>query len=461
MTPKPGLAAHILALAALSIGLAAAFAATACGDDGGSGAASSDSRTIPQPPLGKLSKLPIAPEGERADLAVPSFSDPTDVTNPLFPIGELHSALLLGKAEGKPLRVETTLLPGTKTIDWNGSQVETLESQYVAFLDGRLHEVALDWYAQADDGSVWYLGEDVFNYEHGVIADTEGTWLAGREGPAAMIMPADPRVGDVYRPENAPGRVFEEVTVKSVGRTVDGPRGPVDGAIVVEELHQDGKHEDKTFAPGYGEFTTGAGADVEAVALAVPTDALAGSPPAELETISTGADDVFDAAGSSDWKTASAALDRITSAWATYRAGDVPVLLDAQMNAALETLAGAVGAARARDAREAALDVARAGLDLQLRYRLPAEIDLARFDVWTRQLLVDAAAGDEAAVAGDVTTLEWIRDRVAHALDGSATRRIDAELRYLRATADAEELAAATEAAARLRETLTGLEPTT
>jgi hypothetical protein len=28
-------------------------------------------------------------------------------------------------------------------------------SQYLAYLDGRITEVALDRYAQADDGSVW------------------------------------------------------------------------------------------------------------------------------------------------------------------------------------------------------------------------------------------------------------------------------------------------------------------
>ena len=65
----------------------------------------------------------------------------------------------------------------------DGDQVETLESQYVAFLDGRLHEVALDWYAQDDGGAVWYFGEDVFNYEDGAVADTGGTWLAGARRP--------------------------------------------------------------------------------------------------------------------------------------------------------------------------------------------------------------------------------------------------------------------------------------
>lgn len=111
-------------------------------------------------------------------------------------------------------------------------------------------------YAQADDGSVWYFGEDVFDFRDGAIVVTEGTWLAGRDGPAAMIMPADPQVGDVYRPENAPGIVFEEVTVASVQETLDGPLGPIEGGMLASELHMDGGTEDKFFAPGYGEFST-------------------------------------------------------------------------------------------------------------------------------------------------------------------------------------------------------------
>ena len=61
--------------------------------------------------------------------------------------------------------------------------------QYVAYSGGRILEVALDWYAQADDGSVWYFGEDVFNYEDGVVADTHGTWLAGKDGRQAVSCP--------------------------------------------------------------------------------------------------------------------------------------------------------------------------------------------------------------------------------------------------------------------------------
>ena len=339
---------RILAGVLLVVGVAAALVAYA-GRDGNSSDAASSPTTIPQPTQAQLeasglAALPLAPESERVDIAAPTFSTPTSFTNPLFPISELHSAILNGTVEGKPFHTETTLLPQTRIIEWaEGQQVETLVSQYVAYLDGRIEEVALDYYAQADDGSVWYFGEDVFNYsEDGTIADTEGTWLAGKEGPPAMIMPARPQIGDAHRPENVPGLVFEEVAVKSVDETVDGPTGPVDGAIVGQELHQDGSFSDKTFAPGYGEFYSAHEGDVEAIALAVPTDALDGPPPTELEALSAGADDTFTAVRARDWKATAAGVAALTDAWEAHRAGGVPPRLATEMARALETLARAV-----------------------------------------------------------------------------------------------------------------------
>jgi hypothetical protein len=237
---------------------------------------------VPQPTPAQmvasgLGRLPVAPLSRRIDLVAPPFSDSTNVTNLLFPISQLGSVVLNGRVDGKAFRTETTLLPDTRIVEWSPGQcVKTLVSQYVAYLDGRIQEAALDFYAQADDRSVWYFGEDVYNYESGAVADTSGTWLAGKEGPAAMIMPGDPKVGDVHRPENIAGLVWEEVAVKTIGKTVDGPRGRVAGALVGRELHDDGTFSDKLFAPGYGEFYTAHEGDVEALALAVPTDALPG-----------------------------------------------------------------------------------------------------------------------------------------------------------------------------------------
>ena len=404
---------------ALGLTIAAALLAAGC-DRGGS------SSTIVQP---VVPDLPVAPESERVDLATPKFSDPTSVTNPLFPISDLASVLLLGEVDGEAFRTEVTLLPETRIIPWEGKQVEVLVSQYVAFLDGRLHEVALDFYAQDDDGAVWYFGEDVFNFADGAIVDTHGTWIAGKDGPAAMIMPADPQVGDVYRPENIPGFVFEEVTVKAVDETLDGPLGPVEGGLLIEELHMDSTTESKTFAPGYGEFFTSGGGDVEALDLAVPTDALGEPTPTELVTLVDGAAEVFDAAETENWDAARATVEGMTAAWETVRAGEVPARLEEALDAALDELAATVDERAAAAARQAAIDVERLGLDLQLRHRPVTEIDMARFGLWTDQLLVDAAAGDAAAVNGDVFSLDYIRDRIQHILDEADPDRAQSRAR--------------------------------
>ena len=55
--------------------------------------------------------FPLAPDEERVDLEPPVFSDPTTIDNPLFPISNLHSVVLLGNDEGHPIRIETTLMP--------------------------------------------------------------------------------------------------------------------------------------------------------------------------------------------------------------------------------------------------------------------------------------------------------------------------------------------------------------
>jgi len=403
--------------------------------------------------------LPIAPLADRVDLEAPSFSNPTHVDNPLHPTGQIQSAVYLGSAGGLPFRSEVTLLPLTKIIELNGQPVEVLESQYFATLNGRIHEVALDWYAQADDGSVWYFGEDVFNYEDGRVADTYGTWLAGRDGPAAMIMPAQPQVGHVYRPENIPGVVFEEVMVQATSVTVDGPIGPVPGAIVVRELHMDGSYEEKTFAPGYGEFFTGGGGDLEALALAIPTDFQSGALPEELTTLSTDTDRIFDSALRRDWQAAKAELAGVLAAWEGLREVQVPGMLESEMDRALEALSLAVGSQQAAEAGQAAIGVGRAALDLQLQYRPSTEIEMARFQLMARQLGLDAAAEDTAGVSGDVASLVWIRDRFIQRLSNPEAQSINGLLGEIRAAADGEDLQAAAQAAGRLGDLLVLLRP--
>jgi hypothetical protein len=435
-------------------------AAGACTGSGSSaGAGSTAGSPIPQPVLPR--SIPVAPNTERVDMTVPTFSRPTDVTNPLFPVSRQGSVLFVGHVDGKPFRTEVTLLPSTRVIDWGGQRIETLVSQYVAYLDGRLQEVAYDLYAQADDGSVWYFGEDVADLAHGDIVTKEGTWTAGKDGPAQMIMPGDPQVGDVFRTENIPGIAFEQVTVESIDETLRGPVGPLPGGMVGQELHMDGSTEQKLFAPGYGEFFTRDGKDVEALATAVPTDAVQGGTPEQLSTLATGADRVGEAAAAGNWSGATKAVAMMDAAWRSFRGGEVPHLEVPWVDRALSSLAAA---ARAKDelrARQASVDAEQRIIDLELRYRSPLETDLARFGLWTTQLLVDADAYDAAAVNGDVFTLFYVRDRIIGALTPAQLTDVNTLIDRLQVAGADHDVVHAAAAATKLRDVVAGIEAAT
>jgi len=392
--------------------------------------------------------LVTAPDSERVDLEPPTFSHPTEITNPLFPVTEITQFIQDGEEAGAKLHFEVTPLPETKVIEWDGQAVETVQSQFVAYQDGRILEAAVDFFAQADDGSVWYFGEDVANYEDGEIANTDGTWLAGKDGPPGMIMPADPQVGDVYRPENIPDFVFEEVTVQSTTETVDGPRGPIEGALLVEELLMDGIKEDKTFAPGYSEFMAHVEVEDELItlALAVPIDAVGGPVPAELSTISTGAATGLEQTAAGDWDAATTKVTELRAALETYTADDHPPLLVARLGYALDQLEGAVADRATADAGTASLLVTWAVLDLEVQHREVADVDADRLAQWAHQVTVDAEADEAAAVLGDVAVLETIAARVVHIL-GAQRDAVSAALVDLRTAADDGDLAAAADAA--------------
>ncbi len=405
----------------------------------------------------KVGGLDLAPETERVDLEVPTFSDPTRIDNPLFPVGRGDSNVLLGRVEGQPFRSEVTVLPEPRFIEWNGERVETVVSQYTAFLGGRIHEVAQDLYAQDDDGAVWYFGEDVFNFADGVVADTEGTWFAGKDGPAAMIMPPDPQVGDVYRPEKIPGLVFEEVTVKSTEEDVQGPQGKVEDALRVSELHMGGQLEGKTFAPGYGEFYTSGGGDVEALAVGLPTDALPGSTSESLERLWAASTRLYDGAiTKQDQQAVESAVKAIGAAWSTLREDDVPPLLRDALASEMVELEAAVNGT---GSGQQSVDIARLALDLRLRYTPREEIDLGRLELWVRQLVIDIDRSDPAGVAGDLACLDLVRARVAHAYPSKALSSLDEALGGLRVASVNGNIEAAKAQAAEARQIVTELKP--
>ncbi|HEY5640036.1 MAG TPA: hypothetical protein VIW01_08295 [Dehalococcoidia bacterium] len=225
-----------LGLALIAVLLAMAVAA--CGGDDNSGAGS-PTATAP------------------ADGGIDPADFSTVIDNPLFPLSSFTSMIYEGEEvdpdtdEAFTTRVEMTVLPETKTV----AGVEVLVVQDQAFEDGELIESTLDYYAQHTDGSVYYFGEDVDNYEDGELKDHEGSWLAGEgENQPGIIMPPVPAVGDVFQQEKAPGIAEDEMTVLSLTESVSVPAGDFTDCLETEDVNplDEGAVEFKYYCQGVG-----------------------------------------------------------------------------------------------------------------------------------------------------------------------------------------------------------------
>jgi hypothetical protein len=128
---------------------------------------------------------------------------------------------------------------------------------------------------------------------------------------------------------------------------------------------------------------------------------------------------------------------------------------------ALSSLAAAVRAKDELRARQASIDAEQRIVDLELRYRSPLETDLARFGLWTTQLLVDADAHDAAAVNGDVFTLFYMRDRIIGALTPAQLTDVNTLIDRLQVAGADQDVVRAAAAATKLRDVVGRIETAT
>ncbi|MGH2948730.1 MAG: hypothetical protein ACRDPC_21160 [Solirubrobacteraceae bacterium] len=119
---------------------------------------------------------------------------------------------------------------------------------------GQLVEHTHDYYAQRDDGSVWYLGERINDYQDGKIVGHKGQWLAGRgNAKPGLFMPADPKVGEDFQQERAPGVAEDRSTVVALGVDVRTPAGSFSDCIKTKDFAPlDDVTEFKFYCPGVG-----------------------------------------------------------------------------------------------------------------------------------------------------------------------------------------------------------------
>jgi hypothetical protein len=126
----------------------------------------------------------------------------------------------------------------------------------VATMNGNILEDTWDWYAQDNEDSVWYFGEDTKKYEDGEVS-TEGSWEGGVNGALpGIIVKAHPVVGDTYRQEYLPGVAEDMAEVLGVDEFATVPYGSFSHCIRTKDWSEMEPEvvENKLFAPGVGQI---------------------------------------------------------------------------------------------------------------------------------------------------------------------------------------------------------------
>jgi hypothetical protein len=150
-----------------------------------------------------------------------------------------------------------TVLDETKKV----GNVETRIIEERESKDGKLVEVSRNYFAiDKTTNNVYYFGEDVDMYKDGKVTNHEGSWLAGTNGAKyGLVMPADPKVGDRYYQEIAPGVALDRFEVKSITESKKTPAGKFEHVLKTEETSglNPKEKEYKYYAPDVGQIIDG------------------------------------------------------------------------------------------------------------------------------------------------------------------------------------------------------------
>jgi len=112
------------------------------------------------------------------------------------------------------------------------------DTVYASANEPDIIEDTYDWYAQDQDGNVWYMGEDTKEYEGGEVVSTAGSWEAGVDGaqPGIVMFGAPPAAGEPYRQEYYACQAEDYAEIVSTTEMVSVPFGDYEDCIQTREF---------------------------------------------------------------------------------------------------------------------------------------------------------------------------------------------------------------------------------
>ena len=213
--------------------------------------------------------VPVTPNGDWAPNLQPANFVPGGA-NPYFPLVPHTTFRYVGGSDDEPEIGVVHVTTGVKTIlGINATVVQDrvyLDANGNGIADGalcgtdpgftaELIEETFDWYATANDNTVWYLGEDSREYDACTLVGTAGSWEAGVNGAQpGIIMLAQPVVGQSYRQEFAEDVAEDWARVLHLDRQLSVPYGAFSGCLKTMDWSalEPGHREHKFYCPNVG-----------------------------------------------------------------------------------------------------------------------------------------------------------------------------------------------------------------
>ncbi|MBI5943166.1 MAG: hypothetical protein HY864_02260 [Chloroflexi bacterium] len=200
-------------------------------------------------------------EPQFADFDPANFDNPTDIDNAWMPMKPGMKWVQEGKAveDGETIsrRIDFIVTDLTKVI----GGVRTVTAWIVDYTDGEVIEKELAFYAQDNDGNVWYLGEYPEEFENGQFVKAS-PWITGLEDARAGIkMRAEPKLAApiVYQGWGPAVEWSDFGQVDQVGQETCVPVDCYKDVLVMAEssLGEENAFQLKHYARGVGEIKVG------------------------------------------------------------------------------------------------------------------------------------------------------------------------------------------------------------
>ncbi len=254
MRPPPSSTWATLAAAALALGVSAACGASATEAPEVARTTTATATVTPTPV-----EQPSTGPAKGFELA--RFTNSTKVDNTWFPLVPGTRMVYRGETieDGEKLqhRVEAVVTDLTKVV----AGVEAVVLLELDYSEDTLVESELALFAQADDRTVWHLGQYPEVFEEGKLVETPA-WVHGVKGAQAGItMRENDKAGDPSYSQGWGPEVqwSDRARVIKVGERTCVPAGCYDKVKVTEEYSDDepGALQHKYYAPNVGNVRVG------------------------------------------------------------------------------------------------------------------------------------------------------------------------------------------------------------